>query len=137
MSKSLSYLFHKTIGQIRHALKLVRFSVRILMAQLKSRNKTFDSFPKKIAEGSQGKHIVGHNNYKEGRSILSISMEEAQQLVNIYSGKGSYINSNKERVDFGRQIGYYVNGNTSMPTTIGIIHYSKNGTHIVPAQPKK
>jgi len=126
MSKSLSYLFHKTIGHIRHTLRTVKFSTRDLLEQLKSKNKSFDSFPKTIAEGSQGKHIVGHNNYLVGRSILSISMKEAQQLINIYAGRGRYINANKEKVDFGRQIGFYVNENTAIPTSIGIIHYSKN-----------
>jgi len=137
MSKSISCLFYKTIGQIIHALQKVKFSVRDLLANLKSRDKTFDSFPKTISEGKQGKHIVGHNNYRVGRSTLTISINEAQQLINIYSGRGQCITTNKERIDFGRIIGYYVNDNTSMPTSIGIIHYSKNGTHIVPAQPKK
>ena len=137
MSKSLSYLFRKTIGHIKHTIQTMRFSAHDLLSQLKSRNKSFESFPKTIAEGSQGKHIVGHNNYKPGRSILSVTIKEAQHLVDIYSGRGQYINENKERVDFGRPIELYVNGNGSVPTTIGIIHYSKKGTHIVPAQPKK
>ena len=44
---------------------------------------------------------------------------------------------NKERLDFVEIIGNYVdeNGN-SQPTTIGIIHKSKTGCHIVPAKPK-
>lgn len=44
-----------------------------------------------------------------------------------------------ERVDFGKIIGYYVDPQTGKkhPTTMGIIHYSKNGAHIVPSKPKK
>ncbi|MFQ7566370.1 MAG: polymorphic toxin type 50 domain-containing protein, partial [Clostridium perfringens] len=30
--------------------------------------------PLKIEVGKQGKHIVGHNNYIEGRSYLTISL---------------------------------------------------------------
>ena len=47
------------------------------------------------------------------------------------------IGTNKERVNFGEVIGQYVNPatNEAVDTTMGIIHYSKTGTHIVPAQP--
>ena len=50
---------------------------------------------------------------------------------------GENINNNKERVDFGKVIGNYVDeNNNSIPTTVGIIHKSKTGFHIVPAKPK-
>lgn len=50
---------------------------------------------------------------------------------------GSFIGINKERVDFGKVIGQYVDPNTGIvkETTIGIIHYGKKGAHIVPARP--
>jgi filamentous hemagglutinin len=43
----------------------------------------------------------------------------------------------RERVDFGKVIGKFVDRDTgvSMPTTKAIIHYSKEGIHIVPAHP--
>src|ERR1700754_3931629 len=43
----------------------------------------------------------------------------------------------KERVDFGTIIGNWVDPSTGqkMPTTNGIIHYSKDGVHIVPSRP--
>lgn len=47
--------------------------------------------------------------------------------------------TSKERVNFNKNIGTYIDpvtGNRA-PTTIGIIHYSKNGYHIVPAKPKE
>ena len=46
---------------------------------------------------------------------------------------------NKERSDLGKVIGKYVNPTTgeSIDTTVGMIYYSKTGTHIVPAQPIK
>ena len=34
-------------------------------SQLNGVSHVFDSFPKSINEGKQGKHIPGHNNYKE------------------------------------------------------------------------
>ena len=58
---------------------------------------------------------------------------------------GEWIGTNKERkrehlllrIDFGKVIGQYVNQvtNETIDTTMGIIHYSKTGTHIVTAQP--
>lgn len=97
----------------------------------------FSNFPKTINDGKQGKHIQGHNNYQLGRSTLTISVQEAQELVNTYSGKGEKVSDNKERVDFGKVIGNYVDPSTeaSIPTTVGMIHYSESGTHIVPARP--
>lgn len=70
---------------------------------------------------------------------LTISLAEAGNLVQQYSGKGTPVGDNKERVDFGKTIGIYKDSSTGAgtPTTIGIIHYSKTGTHIVPARPKE
>ena len=89
--------------------------------------------------GKQGKHIVGHNNYIPGRSILTA---DANQLANS-AGTGQQVGGtpvglagSKERVDFGQVIGNYVSPNGQMlPTTKGIIHYSSSGIHIVPARP--
>jgi transposase protein len=42
-------------------------------------------------------------------------------------------------VNFNKNIGIYIDpvtGNQT-PTTMGIIHYSKNGYHVVPAKPKE
>ena len=64
-------------------------------------------------------------------------MDDAQRLVDNFAGTGEWIGINKERVNFGEVIGLYVNPatNEAVDTTVGIIHYSKTGTHIVPAQP--
>lgn len=98
----------------------------------------FYSMPKNIEKDKQGKHIEGHKNYKKGKSTITISLSELQQLSNRFSGKGERIGTNKERVDFGKTIGYYVDPNTGKKhaTSIGIIHHSKKGTHIVPSRPK-
>lgn len=98
----------------------------------------FDKFPKKIHDGKQGKHIPGHNNYTPGRSKITISTERLQKLIVTYSNKGQVVSDNKERIDFGTVIGVYVDQSTGKeyPTTIGIINYSKAGTHVVPAYPR-
>ena len=94
-------------------------------------------FPKKIHSGKQGKHIPSHNNYQKGKSIFGGSEKKAQELVNKHAGTGKWIGKNRERVDFGETIGSYVDPKTgrSYKTTIGTIHYSKTGTHIVPEKP--
>lgn len=99
-----------------------------------------DEWPKEIIEGRQGKHILGHNNYIEGRSYLTISLEEAQELVNKYAGTGEIrFNSNdewdkKEIIKVDKDIGVDVNNKTGekMSTNRFKIHYSNKGTHIVP-----
>ena len=104
----------------------------------KGANKAFSDFPKTVHSGRQDKHIVGSNNYTDGRSVFSGTTRQAEKLIKEYSGTGQVLGSNRERVDFGKQIGYYVDPQTNerMPTTMGIIHYSKDGAHIVPARPK-
>ncbi len=99
-----------------------------------------DSTIKTIHSGKQGKHIPGHNNYKEGRSYLTITEQQAQALVDQYAGTGQIIrdrNGNytgKERVTTQNQIGVCLDmeGN-EVPAKGFIIHYSKDGVHIVPS----
>ena len=38
----------------------------------------------KLLEGSQGKHLINHNNYIEGNSYLTISNVKIKELVNNY-----------------------------------------------------
>jgi len=49
------------------------------------------------------------------------------------------IGANRERVDFKRVIGQYVDPKSgkAYKTTIGTIHDSNSGTHIVPEKPAK
>ena len=87
--------------------------------------------------GRQGKHILGHNNYQKGKSIFNGTAADAERLIRKYSGTGIKRGINKEIVDFKQIIGKYVDPQTgkAYDTTKGIIHYSKDGTHIVPARP--
>lgn len=97
---------------------------------------------KNIESGKQGKHILGHNNYTLGRSYLTITEKEAQELVNEHAGtgrisrdrKGSW--NNKEIITVNRDIGVDVGLETgeATPTNRFVIHYSKRGTHIVPVR---
>lgn len=95
---------------------------------------------KTIEEGKQGKHILGHKNYKDGRSYLKVSAEEAQRLVDQYAGTGQIKHdskghwTNKEFVSADHIIGVVVDANTgeTIETSRFSIHYSKNGVHIVP-----
>lgn len=98
-----------------------------------------DECIKKIQEGRQGKHIVGHNNY-DGKSYLADGVAP-QKLVDEYHGTGDLKITNpnknwtkKEFIMSNKVIGYDVDPVTGeiTPTRYFSIHYSKNGTHIVP-----
>lgn len=94
---------------------------------------------KTIHEGQQGKHILQHNNYIEGRSYLREDVDP-QELVNKYAGTGKIKRnnngkwSNKEVVVADDIIGYDISDldGSIIPTKSFTIHYSKKGVHIVP-----
>ncbi|TXC84870.1 polymorphic toxin type 50 domain-containing protein [Paraburkholderia azotifigens] len=92
--------------------------------------------------GRQGKHQPDHNNFIPGRSELTYP--DPQELVDHFAGTGQPANNvapgqprSRERVNFGSVIGNYVDPVTGdqVPTTNGIIHYRKDGVHIVPGRP--
>ncbi|MBL9044183.1 MAG: hypothetical protein JNM83_21420 [Myxococcales bacterium] len=93
-----------------------------------------------IHTGKQGKHISSHNNFKPGRSTLHADPE----TLAAKAGTGEPIGKlpvgqpgSKERVQFDSVIGDYVDeAGVATPTRVGIIHYAKDGIHIVPGQPK-
>lgn len=96
------------------------------------------SVPTNIHAGQQGKHIVGHNNYQVGKSILTA---DAQTLLKeFHAGEATILrqpNANRVIVDFNRPIGTYINPEgVSMSTTRGTINFGKSGAHIVPSNPK-
>ena len=128
------------IGEVGDTGKALRIADKAIDgAKIVDKVSSFSDFPKKLHLGKQGKHIVGHNNYQKGKSILEISIDEAQDLINKYSGKGQRIDYTTERVDFKKVIGKYVDEQTEKmyETTVGTIRYSKNGVHIVPARPRE
>jgi len=92
--------------------------------------------PPTLDSDKQGKHIPDHKNYIPGRSPFT--HKDPQGLLDKFAGTGDPVGKTprgkpgfKERVDFGETIGT-IGGK---PTTKGIIHYSKDGAHIVPARP--
>ncbi|WP_081732745.1 polymorphic toxin type 50 domain-containing protein [Blautia producta] len=112
---------------------------KYLDANLKAKIQS-DVTNKLIESGKQGKHIIGHNNYVKGRSYLTVSLEEAQRLVYKYAGTGELKRdrfgkwTNKEFVSAEKDVGVVVDPQTGeeFVTSRFSIHYSKNGTHIVP-----
>ena len=104
--------------------------------------------PLALDHEAQSKHIKGGKRYVEYMqnheyepSMLTISDEEAQELINLYHGTG-ILKQNKNGkvlpseiiIDNDKVIGYAVNNlnGKTVETTGFKIHYSEKGTHIVP-----
>ena len=89
------------IGEVGDTGKALRIADKASdVAKAVDKGSSFSDFPKRLHLGKQGKHIVGHNNYQKGKSILEISIDEAQDLINKYSGRGQKIGVNRERLNF-------------------------------------
>lgn len=97
------------------------------------------------------KHFLGTKQFqaylesrqKKGfgkQSMLTITYEESQKLINNFFGRGIVASTKsgkprkQEDINFGKIIGYYVRDNKEYTTTKGRIHYSKKGSHIVPIE---
>ncbi len=93
-----------------------------------------------VHPGKQAKHVVGAHGFIPGRSELTAEPESLAR----HAGTGDPVGrvergqvGFKERVDFGFEIGVFVDkAGNRRPTTIGIIHYAADGSiHIVPGRP--
>lgn len=100
-----------------------------------------ESYNLTLREGQQGKHILGHNNYLEGRSyIVDASMKDIQECIKKHAGNGTinrYRNGdwdNTESIVYNSIVGYVLSiDKTWIATNKFKIHYSKEkGTHMVP-----
>lgn len=100
-----------------------------------------ESYNLTLREGQQGKHILGHNNYLEGRSyIVNASMKDIQECIKKHAGTGTinrYRNGdwdNTESIVDNSIVGYVLSiDKTWIATNKFKIHYSKEkGTHMVP-----
>ena len=66
------------VGEVGEAAKLAKIADKVVdTAKVADKATDFTQFTKKLHLGRQGKHIVGHNNYKKGRSIFSGSVSDA------------------------------------------------------------
>ncbi|MCY7999392.1 T7SS effector LXG polymorphic toxin [Bacillus haynesii] len=101
-------------------------------------------FPAKVKPGAQEKHIPGTPNYKQeiangrkNKSIFYGDNKKAQELLDKFAGKGDLFRKDRERIECGQVIGKYYDHDAKkyVETTRGIIHYGKNGAHIVPSHP--
>lgn len=101
-----------------------------------------DDTPKTLNRSNQLKHIREEGRDIGNRSFLYGTLEDAQRLVNQYSGtgepkldgKGNW--THKEHITADRLIGEVVDLDTgkATPTHRFAIHYGKRGTHVVPAK---
>lgn len=103
----------------------------------------------KISKDKQGKHIEGHQNFKQDpkKSKSIWTHPNADILLKKHAGKGIPWGNTipgtagyKEIVDCGEIVGFHVDQKTGRktPTTHGKIHYDKGGeAHIVPYLPQK
>lgn len=94
------------------------------------------TLPRTINPGKQEKHMPG-KGYIEGRSYLTITLQEAQEIVSRLAGSGKTTFTGaalQEIIDAGREIGVIIDpgGGPLRATTKLKIHYSKTGVHIVP-----
>lgn len=98
--------------------------------------------PIRVEDGKQGKHLVVHNNYMEGRSYFEqgTTVEQIQKAVNKYAGTGRVEiqrdgkPSNKEVVRIPELTGYDVDklSGEVHKTHLFKVHYSDKGVHLVP-----
>ena len=90
--------------------------------------------------GKQGKHIVGHNNYIEGRSFITIPTQELQKLIKKYAGTGELVFDkngvwkNQEVIKADKTIGVAVDNrmDEKNQTNTFKLHYGNSGVHAVP-----
>lgn len=113
-----------------------------IVDSVRNKIRSFDTSVIKLNKGAQNKHIKGSPGYIPGRSYIYGGLETAQQLVYTYHGTGEIrINDNgkwinKEFISVNYDIGVWIElaSGKEIPTNTFAIHYSKKGTHIVPAK---
>ena len=124
-----------TVAKVQKAVK-----VEDIRALIKS-----DAITKKVNAKKQNRHILGSQGYIEGRSYLYGDLATAQALVDQYHGTGRIQTSrrnvwnHKEVIELREDIGVCVSVQNGAERTTNrfTIHYSKTGTHVVPAERKQ
>lgn len=94
-------------------------------------------YPLIINPEKQARHMIG--TALPGRSVITISREELQSIINQQAGSGkldlsdSLTWNKREIVDAGKEIGYTIRRKGDIIIARSIkIHYSKTGVHAVP-----
>lgn len=95
-------------------------------------------YPLTLNQEKQARHMEG--TAKPGRSVITIPIEELQEIINEKAGSGkiefqgrTFVWNHQEIIDAGREIGYTVNRKGDIIKAQSIkIHYSKTGTHAIP-----
>ena len=119
-------------------------------AYVEYKARTMDEEKLSIRAGAQRKHIKGTKEYEQHIDVanrrgfpepsrITVSIEEAEELVRKYAGKGKMETNRKGNWDgtetcaANRVVGFAVTRDgKQVPTRRFKIHYSKKGTHIVP-----
>jgi filamentous hemagglutinin len=89
----------------------------------------------------QSRHVPGSPGFVRGKSELLAPADELAPFLGkgqpIVPGKSFGQAGYRERVDFGVPIGIHrpTFGGPAELTSVGIVHYSKTGFHIVPGRP--
>jgi hypothetical protein len=100
--------------------------------------RTVRGFTTAIHFGRQSKHMPGQPNHEPTKSTITLPLTVLQELLELKAGTGLWRGSNREVVDFGVVIGVFRDLDAThedAPTSIGTIHYSRAGAHVVPAAP--
>lgn len=134
-------------AQARETTRLVQQAEREYTQKQEAARQTILSpdTPKSLNVGNQRKHIREEGRDIGSRSFLYGTMEDAQALVDRYSGTGEpKLDGNgnwthKEFVTADHLVGESVNPETGIatPTHRFAIHYGKRGTHVVPMGERK
>jgi hypothetical protein len=93
----------------------------------------------------QNYYIPGRSEHEEAlrrgqaKGVIYRDKAGLQKLLEEYAGTGIRFEQCKEKVEFGQPLGQYMDPVTKLKveTTVGIIHYSREGIYIVPARPDK
>ena len=90
----------------------------------------------------QARHLRDSGSYIPGRSFLTISMEELQDIVTRYAGTGEIARDGRgglrECISLNRRVGTVIRRDGSeVPAFMLKLHYSKTGVHAVPFAPQK
>lgn len=101
-----------------------------------------DNYNKTLVIDKQNQHIKESKKYVEGKSYLTISIEEIENIITKYAGTGKIVRdkngnfANKEKIVLSKIIGVNISSMDKEETLTNAItmHYRKTGAHIVPTK---